>query len=224
MTEFNTKQDFKELEQVFQSLTPAERVKRLFELYGEKEILLTSSFGTSAVLLLSLISENAPGSTVYFIDTGYHFPETLEYKQALIEKLDIKVVDIHPEDWEHEFTTSDRTWEKNPDFCCSVNKVKPLNKVKEAFSIWVSGLIGFQNSFRAQKGVFDVREDIDRFYPLIDVTEQWVAEYMTSRELPQHPLKTQGFASVGCTHCTIEGEDRSGRWMNSEKTECGLHT
>lgn len=187
--------------------------------------MLTSSFGTSAALLLSLISEHAPGADVHFIDTGYHFPETLEYKRQLLEKLNVNVIDIHPEEWEHEFTTSDKTWEKNPDFCCSINKIKPLNKVKEKYSIWVSGLMGYQNAHRAGKGVFDVRKDsINRFYPLIDVTPQWVAEYFEKHDLPDHPLRTQGYASVGCTHCTIEGEDRSGRWMNSQKTECGLHT
>ena len=124
---------------------------------------------------------------------------------------------------EHEFTSKDETWRKNPDFCCSINKVKPLDLIKNHYKIWVSGLMKWQSDHRATLDIFELRGDILKFYPLLDVTKEERDAFIKEHQLPFHPLVEKGYNSIGCKHCTVPGEDRSGRWNNNPKTECGLH-
>jgi phosphoadenosine phosphosulfate reductase len=185
--------------------------------------MLTSSFAATSAFLLHVFSRFAPHQPVFFIDTGYHFPQTLEYKQKLIDLYHLKVVDIRAEDWKHQFTVQDETWKKDPDFCCSINKVEPLYALKNNYEVWASGLMRWQTDHRSTLDIFEVRGGIIKFYPLIDVTRAERDAYIKEHNLPFHPLVAAGYSSIGCTHCTIAGSDRSGRWNNSPKTECGLH-
>jgi phosphoadenosine phosphosulfate reductase len=204
-------------------LNPEQRMKQLFAEFGAKDILFTSSFGTTSAILLHLLHRVAPQHTVYFLDTTYHFSETLQYKDELTKLLQLNVSTLQPEEWKNAFTGEDQTWSKDPDLCCSINKVEPLDKIKSNFKIWISGLMGAQNKFRKQLNIFDVREEITKFYPIVDLTEAQAAAYMKEFQLPEHPLIKQGFHSVGCYHCTVKGRGREGRWVNRSKTECGLH-
>ena len=153
----------------------------------------------------------------------YLFEETHKYKEALAETTGLRIISITPEEWKNEFTRTDRTWEKDPDLCCSVNKVEPLRKIKEKHKAWISGLMAIQTPFRKYLELFEKDGDIIKFYPLIDVGPYFSRGYFTKYNLPQHPLLRHGYASIGCTHCTAKGDDRSGRWNESGKTECGLH-
>lgn len=215
------KPDIEALNKKYEELTPEGRVKELYTDFSN--VLLTSSFGTTSVLLLHMFSRINPQQKVYFLDTTYHFKETLEYKERLKTLLGIEVTELKPDVWRNKFTKADETWKKDPDLCCSVNKVEPLEKIKGNYEIWVSGLMALQNDHRKQLDVFEVKEDIIKFYPLIDMKESEVKEYMRKYDLPEHPLKAQGYNSVGCTHCTAKGKGREGRWINKSKTECGLH-
>ncbi|HFE39027.1 MAG TPA: phosphoadenylyl-sulfate reductase, partial [Gammaproteobacteria bacterium] len=114
-----------DLNQRYHDLTPEERVKQLYQDFTQNEVMLTSSFAANSAFLLHLFSKIAHQQKVYFIDTGFHFIDTLEYKSKLARLYDLKVEDVHPEEWKHDFTVSDKTWKTDPDFCCSINKVEP---------------------------------------------------------------------------------------------------
>lgn len=210
-----------ELNEKYLPLTPAQRVKELYSDFSR--ILLTSSFGTTSVILLDLFHKANPQQKVVFLDTTYHFAETLEYKNLLIEQLHLDVETTRPEEWKNMFTNQDQTWSKDPDLCCSINKVEPLDKIKSNYDVWVSGLMQSQNSYRKQMNIFEEKGGILKFYPIIDLTEEEAKKYMQENNLPEHPLVKHGFNSVGCIHCTVKGRGREGRWVNRSKTECGLH-
>ncbi len=210
-----------ELNKKYLQLTPEQRIQELYKDFSK--VLFTSSFGTTSVFLLHLFHKIKPEEIVYFLDTTYHFNETIEYKEQLAKLWNLKVVDIKPEEWKNKFTAGDKTWNTDPDLCCSINKVEPIDKIKGDFEIWVSGLMSSQSQHRESLKVFEQKEDIIKFYPLIDKSEKDAQEYIKKHQLPEHPLLSQGYNSVGCFHCTVAGKGRSGRWVNKSKTECGLH-
>ena len=171
----------------------------------------------------SLILFSSSIVKVFIIDTGTHIDETLNYKKELTKKYGLNVKSISAIKEEHEFTTKDETWRKNPDFCCSINKVRPLETIKKNYSVWVSGLMEWQSDHRSTLNIFEERGEILKFYPLLDVTKEERDKFIEEHQLPFHPLVAKDYNSIGCTHCTVPGEDRSGRWNNNPKTECGLH-
>lgn len=213
--------DLDALNEKYAPLSPEERVAELYKDFDR--VLFTSSFGTTSVILLHLFQKINPEQVVYFLDTTYHFAETLQYKERLTKLFGLNVIDVQPEDWKNKFTREDQTWSKDPDLCCSINKVEPLEKIKPGFEIWVSGLMSSQNSYRKKMNVFERKDNIIKFYPIIDMTEEQSKAYLLENNLPPHPLLAHGFASVGCIHCTVKGRGREGRWVNRSKTECGLH-
>lgn len=185
--------------------------------------LVTTSFGTTSALLLHFLSRVRPGFPIHFIDTGYLFEETIAYKDELTRMLDLNVITHRPNVKEHEATKVSQLWETDPDACCATNKVAPLENVKSQHQVWISGLLGFQNGFRSGLDILQRRSDIFRFYPLIDWTQAQVDDYFEYFGLPKHPLEPFGYSSIGCTHCTVAGDGRNGRWSGGGKTECGLH-
>ena len=199
------------------------RIAHILNTYRGKT-LITTSFGTTSALLLHMISRIRPNHPIHFIDTGYLFPETLEYKDLLIDRFGLNIITISPDPEDHTVTNNNKTWQVNPDLCCFYNKVKPLHKITGNFDVWISGLIGFQNSFRTGLDIVQVKENMFRYYPLIDWSKHMVDEYFDFYNLPRHPLESQGFDSLGCTHCTVKGTNREGRWASTDKNECGLHT
>lgn len=215
--------ELRALNEKYHSLTPAERIKELYNDFNADDVMLTSSFAATSAFLLHLFSRAAPHQRVFFIDTGYHFKETLDYKSYLIELYGINVDDIRAEEWKHEFTSKEETWKNDPDFCCTINKVEPLDEIKKGYTIWASGLMRWQNEHRATLDVFEERNGIIKFYPLVDVSKEERDSYIRDHKLPFHPLVAKGYSSIGCAHCTVPGDDRSGRWNNCPKTECGLH-
>lgn len=218
-----SKERVKELNEKYRKLSVEERIEELYKDFDEAEIMLTSSFATTSAYLLHLFAECRPSQLIYFIDTGYHFKETLLYKDYLTSIYGLNVKNVTAEEWKHEFTTKDETWKTDPDLCCSVNKVEPLNALKGDYNVWVSGLMEWQSDHRASLDIFEERGDILKFYPLLDVTEEERVSYIKEHLLPFHPLQAKGYFSVGCEHCTVPGKGRAGRWNNNPKTECGLH-
>jgi phosphoadenosine phosphosulfate reductase len=210
-----------ELNKRYSLLSPKERIIELYKDFDR--VLFTSSFGTTAAFLLHLFHSVKPEQQIYFLDTTYHFNETLDYKNKLTSLLNLNVIDIKPEEWKNKFTKEDKTWNSDPDLCCSINKVEPLDKIKPNFQVWVSGLMSSQNNYRGTLKVFEEKEGILKFYPLVDLKEEDAFDYIKNNILPEHPLLKAGFSSVGCFHCTVAGKGRSGRWVNKSKTECGLH-
>lgn len=213
-----------ELNRKYSKLSLKQRIKEIYKDFSHDEILLTSSFAANSSFLLHLYSQNAPVKPkVYFIDTFYHFDETLEYKKELSKKYNLDVYNIIPDFEEHFYTKDNNLWKKNPDLCCHINKVRPLDKIKKHFKLWSSGLMRSQNSHRKNLEIFEIKDDLLRFYPIIDVNIKQRNQYIKEKKLDTNPLVYKGYNSIGCSHCTKKGSQREGRWVGLAKTECGLH-
>lgn len=210
-----------ELNEKYTPLSPDERIRALYEDFSK--VLFTSSFGTSSAVLLHLFQTVRPGLTVYFLETTFHFAETLAYKERLTELLDLNVVSLKPEEWKNTFTHEDQTFRSDPDLCCSINKVEPLEKLLPQFEVWVSGLMREQTQHRSQLQIFEARGSLLKFHPIIDLSPEAANAYLDAHGLPRHPLQAAGYSSVGCYPCTVKGKGRNGRWANKSKSECGLH-
>ena len=211
------------LNQRYQPLDFEQRLRQLYQDFPTDKVLVTSSFAATSAYFLHIIRNINAEQRIAFIDTGFHFRETLLYKEYLTKLLDLDVFSLQAEAWKHEFTVNDQTYDKNPDFCCSINKVEPLEAVKPDYHVWISSLMGWQTDDRAAMEVFEERRGIIKFNPMIDVSKEQRDAYISEHKLPFHPLVAHGFSSIGCTHCTVKGEGRSGRWAGKPKTECGLH-
>jgi phosphoadenosine phosphosulfate reductase len=211
------------LNEEFSKVSFEERITKLYDIFDESDVLYTSSFGTSAIFLIFLLSKLRPTQKIHFIDTGYHFRETLDYKSELISCYNLNVETVDPDEYLHQYSLENKLWKDDPNLCCQVNKVEPLEVIKKDYKVWISGLMSFQSPTRKNLNIFEQQDKILKFYPLIDVSEAELNACKEKYNLPEHPLLSQGYASVGCTHCTIKGKDRSGRWSGKGKVECGLH-
>ncbi|MCC6726116.1 MAG: phosphoadenylyl-sulfate reductase [Saprospiraceae bacterium] len=211
------------LNDVFTPLNYLDRIRLLYKYFNEKDVLLTSSFGTSSAFLLWCFSEMRPSQKVHFIDTTYHFPETIAYKERLTARFGLNVVDVLPDPIQNALTTEEQWWKEHPRMCCTINKVVPLDPIKAQHKVWVSGLMAYQTEFRSNLRVFERQGDILKFHPLIDIDEGEVLYQFSLNNLPKHPLEDSGYGSIGCTHCTKKGEGRDGRFQGQARTECGLH-
>lgn len=207
----------------FKNYTIEERVRWIFEHYADEDILMTSSFGSSSALLLHLIHKISPDHPIYFLETGYHFEETISYKNLLQKQLGLNVKTIKAAENKHDFTQQNETYRYNQDLCCYINKVEPMAKLRESHKIWLSGLFKYQNENRKQLSFFDQKTDILKSYPLLDMTPGEVHSYFFIHQLPSHQLVAKGYSSIGCTHCTVKGSGREGRWAGNNKMECGIH-
>ncbi|OEH92748.1 phosphoadenylyl-sulfate reductase [Bacillus solimangrovi] len=199
--------------------------------YGD-ELVYACSFGLEAMVLLHLIAKIKQDARVIFLDTGLHFAETyetIEKIQKRFPELRIELVkpELSLEQQEKKFGA--KLWERNPNQCCYYRKVKPLEDQLSKATAWLSGLRREQSETR--KHVQFINKD-ERFQsikicPLIHWTEEEVWSFVKRNDLPYNPLHDQQYPSIGCAPCThqiVEGQDsRSGRWRNSNKTECGLH-
>jgi phosphoadenosine phosphosulfate reductase len=208
----------------FESLSIEERIERIFCEFAPERVLVTSSFGTSSALLLHLINRIRPGHPIYFLDTGFHFEATWQYLQQLEKMMNLNIKIAGAPENKNQFTASNFTYRYNQDLCCYINKVEPMALLKQTHDVWLSGLFRYQNANRQNFKFFEEKEDIIKSYPVLDMTAEEVHTYYFIHEIPNHPLISKGYDSVGCTHCTTRGEGRAGRWSGSVKSECGLHS
>lgn len=197
------------------------------------DLAIVSSFGAESAVLLHLVAQVAPDVPVLFLDTGKHFAETIAYRDQLVAQLGLTNLQILTPD-AADLAAKDENglrWSYDPDGCCEIRKVKPLEKALDRFDASFTGRKAFQSSTRANLPRFEV--DISdaqgrlKINPLIDWSAQDIAAYFEEHNLPRHPLVAKGFPSIGCEPCTHKvapGEDpRSGRWKGWDKTECGIH-
>ena len=217
----NKKVDLNYLNKKYLTLSPEERIREIYHDFDR--ILLTSSFGTTAVFQLHLFYKQQIRQSVHFIDTTFHFEETLTYKNELQKLFNLEIIDVIPdEDW-NSIAHETELWKIDPDQCCRINKVNPFEKIKEGYDLWISGLMRWQSNHREKLNIFERRKGIIKFYPILDVSEKEAMDYIKKHKLPIHPLKLFGYESIGCKHCTLKGKKRKGRWAQTVKTECGLH-
>ncbi|MEL7547357.1 MAG: phosphoadenylyl-sulfate reductase [Pseudomonadota bacterium] len=195
----------------------------------QDEITYVSSFGAESAVMLALIADVDPDLPIVFLETGMHFPQTLDYKDELIERLGLgNVREIKPDEIERERVDQKNTlWKTDPDACCELRKVRPLEPALEGFGAWVTGRKRFHGGARLSLPVFEFAAGRFKVNPMASWTQEDVQAYFRHRKLPRHPLVDQGFPSIGCWPCTQATDDpndiRSGRWAGQDKSECGLH-
>lgn len=216
--------DIVELNRTYNVLQPLQRLERLFRDFDHDSIMVTSSFGTTSGILMGMVSKVAPGHPIHFIDTTFCFKKTLTYKQELTDLLGLNIINILPDVEDNIAARETQLWNTDPDACCNINKVKPFEPYKAGMKIWISGLLMNSNPFRENLEIFEERGSIIKMHPNIDTTAEGFENFLQENNIPPHPLIADGYDSVGCTHCTVKGEGRSGRWAGKAKTECGLHT
>ena len=215
------KPDLNYLNEKYKKLSPVERIREIYNDFDD--ILLSSSFGTTAVFQLYLFHKAGVNQPVHFIDTTYHFKETLDYKEKLTNLFALNVINITPDKEQNKFSKLGELWRYDPDQCCQINKVEPFEKIRDQYEVWISGLMSWQSSHREKLNIFEEKKGVIKFYPILDVTEEEALKVIEENNLPMHPLKASGYESIGCVHCTLKGKKRKGRWAQTVKTECGLH-
>lgn len=196
----------------------------------ESELAVVSSFGADSVVLLHLVAQVNKDLPVYFLETGKHFSETLDYVETLKRDLGLtNIKTLRPSQADlARFDPNGDLWETDPDSCCHIRKTEPLNEALKQYGGWVTGRKRFQTSDRGVLPHFELTSD-DRIKinPLAYWDETDIAAYKAEHNLPEHPLFDKGYKSIGCEPCTsavAEGEDpRSGRWRGLNKAECGIH-
>ena len=194
------------------------------------DVALVSSFGAESAVLLHLVAQVDPSVPVLFLDTGKHFDETLAYRDTLRDLLgltDLRTLTPDAEVLAKRDETGLR-WSYDPDGCCEIRKVIPLEKAMAGFDASITGRKAFQASTRNALPRFELDGDRLKFNPLATWTKADIDAYFEAHDLPHHPLEAEGYLSIGCSPCTSmvkPGEDpRAGRWRGWEKTECGIHT
>ncbi|GAB4581869.1 MAG: phosphoadenylyl-sulfate reductase [Anaerolineales bacterium] len=215
------------LNEQFSQATPEEILLWCWDTFGALAV-ATSSFQSQSVALLFMISQTAPEMPVLFLDTGFHFPETLAFRNDLTERWGLNLINVKPEAY---ITPANLTELRliDPDYCCLHAKVAPLQRALEGKKAWVTGIRRDQTSARKAIPLFsETSGGMLKVMPLAQWSRDQVKSYLQMHQLPEHPLKNAGYLSIGCAPCTVpvvnEFDERSGRWIAHAKTECGLHT
>ncbi|MEU9317701.1 phosphoadenylyl-sulfate reductase [Streptomyces sp. NPDC048295] len=190
---------------------------------------VTSSMEDAVVAHLA--SRVLPGVDVVFLDTGYHFPETIGTRDAVEAVMDVNVITLTPRQTvaEQDAEYGPRLHDRDPDLCCALRKVKPLQDGLTGYTAWATGLRRDESATRANTPVvgWDAKRQKVKISPIARWTQDDVDAYVAEHGVLTNPLLMDGYASVGCAPCTrrvLEGENaRAGRWAGRGKTECGLH-
>lgn len=218
------------LNNLFRGTDTPEMLREVLGNHMLGDVALVSSFGAESAALLHLVAQADPNTPVIFLDTGKHFPETLAYVHQLAEFIGLKNLQIVTPDAEtiEKRDATGLRWSYDPDGCCEIRKVVPLEKALAGFDTSITGRKAFQASTRNALPRFELDGDRLKFNPLASWTKDDIEAYFEAHDLPRHPLEAQGYLSIGCAPCTSvvkPGEDpRSGRWRGWDKTECGIHT
>jgi phosphoadenosine phosphosulfate reductase len=214
----------------FETKTPQEIVQWAVDEFWP-EIAMSSSFQTQSMPLLHMVTSIKRGMPVFFLDTGYHFWETLIFREKIASEWQINVIDLYRDTrWDVFARQNARTLPlEDPNLCCYLRKVQPMQKALKDVKAWISGIRRDQTSVRAKAKFLELQEDgLLKVNPLLNWTKADVQQYIEENNLPKHPLYEKGYRSVGCAPCTIaigvHDDERAGRWVGRDKIECGLHT
>jgi phosphoadenosine phosphosulfate reductase len=190
--------------------------------FGDR-LCLTCSWQRQSSALVHMVNDLSLDVDVVELDTLVLFDETYTTRDRLVERYGLQLKSFRPVD------PTDRLWETDPDRCCAIRKVEPLERALAGYDAWITGIRREQSPTRAnaQKVEWSERYGVWKIQPLVDWDAKRVQAYLTVNEVPYNPLHDQGYPSIGCIHCTrpVEaGEDeRAGRWAGSGKLECGIH-
>jgi phosphoadenosine phosphosulfate reductase len=219
-----------ELDQILRNARPAEVIEAALGIAGREHLALVSSFGTESAALLKVMADVDPAIPVIFLDTGWLFEETLAYRDTLVAMLRLRDVrSIRPDQEALRREDQNRElWFSDPDACCRIRKVEPLQRALAPFKAWMNGRKRFQGGLRAAIPVVEDDGIRLKFNPFANVSREEIQAIYTLAKLPPHPLAASGFLSVGCMPCTTrtspDEDARAGRWRGRAKTECGIHT
>ncbi|MEU3306422.1 phosphoadenylyl-sulfate reductase [Nocardiopsis sp. NPDC006832] len=199
------------------------------EAFGDR-LCMTSSMADA--LMVDLAAKTLPGIDVIFLDTGYHFAETIGTRDAVESIYDINLITVEPKRTVagQDLVLGPRLHNRDPGICCHLRKVEPLQRALEPYSAWLTGLRREDSVTRRGTPVvqWDKRRRMTKVNPIARWTQEEVDAYMGEHGVLVNPLQYDGYPSIGCEPCTrrvAPGEDpRSGRWAGSGKTECGIHT
>ena len=206
-------------------------IQNKIEFYKKKKKILftTTSLQTHSIALLHIITNIDNTIPIYFINTGFHFPETMKFREQVSSQLniEIKILDspvskhLQKEHGNFLFTT-------DLDHCCYLNKILPVENLLMSNDVWINGVRSVQSESRRNLNVEEnAAHGTIRFHPLIDWTDKMIYNYINEFNLPRHPLDLKGYSSIGCEPCTrkvISDDHRDARWFGLKKTECGLNT
>jgi phosphoadenosine phosphosulfate reductase len=195
------------------------------------DVVLTCSFQHDGVVLAYMLTTIAPWVPVVFLNTGFHFPETLAYRDDIVRRFGIPLRDVTPAMPREQFAAEHGLdlYRRDPDLCCRINKVEPLRQALAGVRCWLNGRRRDQASTRSGISVVERFEGgVHKVNPMAAWSAADTYRYMQRHGIPEHPLFDKGYASIGCAPCTrpiLAGEDeRAGRWSGIAKTECGIHT
>ncbi len=189
------------------------------------------SFGAEDVVLVDMLQKISPSTDIFYLDTDFHFKETYETRDRMIERYNLQFVEVKPllTPEEQAAEHGDALWAKDPNACCNIRKVEPLTRILGQYDAWITGIRRDQAPTRAnaKKVEYDYKFGLMKFNPIASWTSDDVWRYIRENDVIYNPLHDQNYPSIGCHYCTrqvMPGEDpRAGRWSGSEKTECGLH-
>jgi phosphoadenosine phosphosulfate reductase len=190
-------------------------------------VAVLTSFGAESALGLHMVSKIAPETPVLFLDTERHFDPTLQYRDRLTKRLGLTDVrSLKPDRPEREDPNGD-LWRTDPDLCCAVRKVRPLQTALAGFAALITGRKRFHGGSRLRLPVVELLDGVVRINPFAGWSEQDVDAYYAAHALERHPLVDGGHRSIGCWPCTQpsarDQDARAGRWAGLEKSECGIH-
>ncbi|MCY8838389.1 phosphoadenylyl-sulfate reductase [Bacillus atrophaeus] len=206
-------------------------LKWAFRTYGN-QIVYACSFGAEGMVLLDLISKINKNAHIIFLDTGLHFKETYELIETAKNRypgFTIQLLEPALSVKDQEKTYGSELWKHNPNLCCHMRKIEPLQKHLSGMDAWISGLRREQSPTRKHVKFInrDQKFKLIKICPLIHWTWNDVWNYIQLNDLPYNKLHDQNYPSIGCEMCTLPSsnphDERAGRWAGREKTECGLH-
>jgi phosphoadenosine phosphosulfate reductase len=194
-------------------------------------ITFACSFGAEDVVLVDMLQKISPSSDIFYLDTDFHFKETYETRDRMVEKYGLTFVRVQPKITPEEQASlhGEALWKSDPNACCAIRKVEPLTRILSQYDAWITGIRRDQAPTRAnaKKVEYDAKFGLVKFNPLASWTSEDVWNYIRENDVIYNPLHDQNFPSIGCEYCTkavMPGEDpRAGRWAGNDKTECGLH-
>ncbi|MEP6736013.1 MAG: phosphoadenylyl-sulfate reductase [Chryseolinea sp.] len=210
-----------------------ENIKEKIESYkaSGKTMFTTSSFQSHSLVLLHILSRIDPSVPVYFINTGFHFPETVKFKDQIADQFGLNIIDLKSDvpKFMQRDSEGKLLFTSDPDHCCHLNKTQPVDAILLSHDIWINGVRADQSAIRAaMREEQPAKHGCVRFHPMLDWNSKSIWQYQKEYKLPKHPLEEKGFVSIGCEPCTRkldpEMQEREARWFGMNKVECGLHT
>lgn len=218
------------LSQAMEDKTPQEVLRWAWDTYGDK-LTMATAFGAEGCAIIAMLSEITHDAYLFNLDTGYQFPETLETRQRLMDKygIPIHLVSSTQSVSEMEAEHGGPIYGSNPDLCCHIRKVVPLENALTGYDAWISAIRRDQAPTRAHAPIIglDRKFRLVKINPLANWTKRDVWEYILKNDVPYNPMHDRGYPSIGCRPCTqavgAGEDDRAGRWAGTAKKECGLH-